>query len=463
MKLDYSLNIKQTQKMMVSTKMIQEINILQYTVQELSSYVQEEMLINPVLEIKEELEKPQNDSNDDGFFNSKEALDFIKNKNSVDQPYKTKRREDDDAREYTEKYKQDEQTLNEYLKFQLSISAISKDYIRIGEYIIDTLDENGYMTSTIDDIVESLSCSKEKVKSVTRLIRTFDPAGVCAVDLKDCLLLQLRRLGNENELVEKVIRNHLEDVAENRIQLISKNIGISNKEVENIREIIKTLDPKPGSYFGNNEDLVYINPDVMITREKNGYKKEFRDDSVPSLMVSSYYKTLLENANEDKELEKYLTDKVNSALWIIKCIEKRQETIRNVIDAILEFQREFFEKGEFYLKPLTLKTVADYIGVHESTVSRTINGKYMQFEGEVLELKYFFKSGIGSKTGESISSTSVKASIKELIEIEDSRKPLSDQSIVDLLIKKGFDISRRTVTKYRESMDIPSSTKRRRY
>ncbi len=463
MKLDYSLNIKQTQKMMVSTKMIQEINILQYTVQELSSYVQEEMLVNPVLEVKEELEKNKNTNSDDSGFSSKEALDFIKNKNSVEQPYKTKRRDDDDVREFTDKYRQDEQTLNEHLKFQLSVSSISKDHGEIGEYIIDTLDENGYMTSTIDDIVESLGCPKEKVKSVARLIRTFDPAGVCAIDLKDCLLLQLRRLGNENELLETVVKYHLEDIAENRIQVISKNLGITNKEVENIRELIKTLDPKPGSYFGNSEEMVYINPDVIITKGKNGYEKEFKDDSVPSLLVSSYYKTLLENANEDKELEKYLTDKVNSALWIIKCIEKRQETIRNVIDAILEFQNDFFEKGELYLKPLTLKTVADHIGVHESTVSRTINGKYMQFDGGVLELKYFFKSGVGSKSGDSVSSTSVKANIKELIGEEDPRKPLSDQSIVDLLTKKGFDISRRTVTKYRESMDIPSSTKRRRY
>ncbi len=204
-------------------------------------------------------------------------------------------------------------------------------------------------------------------------------------------------------------------------------------------------------------------PDVVITKGKDGFIKEFKDNAIPSLMISSYYEKLVETAKEDKNLQKYLTERINAGLWLIKCIEKRQETIRNVIDAILEFQTDFFDKGEKYLKSLTLKIVAEHINVHESTVSRTVNGKYMQYDGKVYELKYFFTSGLGNQMGDNISSTSVKASIRELIEQEDNVKPLSDQKIVDILTERGIDISRRTVTKYRESMDIPSSTKRRRY
>ena len=463
MKLDYSLDIKQTQKLMMTTKMIQEIQILQYNAQELYSYVQEQMTNNPVIEADEMFETEKSSKVDKNDFSEKEALEYIRNKNTNSSEPTYKARRADENREYTDRYKLKEETLQEHLMGQLAIASKNDKCKEIGEYIIDSLDENGYMTSRVKELSSEMNIEEEYVKKVARLIRTFEPAGVCAVDLRDCLLIQLRANHNTNDLLETIIKEHLEDIGQNRIQIIAKKLGVTSAEVEEIRETIKTLDPKPGSHFGNDEEPVYIQPDVVITKGKDGYKKEFKDDRIPSLMISNYYKSLLKEASEDKELEKYLTEKVNSGLWLIKCIEKRQETIRNVIDAIVDFQMDFFNEGEMHLKPMTLKQIAEHIGIHESTVSRTVNGKYLQYAGSIYELKYFFKSGIGNHEGEGISSTSVKASIKILINEENSKKPLSDQNIADILIGKGFEISRRTVAKYRESMEIPSSSKRRRY
>ncbi len=462
MKLDYSLNIKQTQKLAMTTKMIQEIQILQYNSQELYSYVQEQMLSNPVLDAEEINKKPVDGER---TLDSKEAIEFIKNRsNDGNLSYKkSSHGTEQEGRDYTEKHKKTEETLRESLMLQLATVEKNDYYKSIGEYIIETLDENGYMTASIDEIADILDVDREDIKKVAKVIRKFDPSGVCAIDLRDCLLIQLRNSNNEDKLLYDVVKDHLRDIGENKIQKIAKSLGVSLSEIEEVRESIKKLNPKPGKRFSNNEDVVYVSPDVIITKTKEGFQKEFTDDRMPSLMISSYYKSLVESSKEDKELEKYLTDKINSALWIMRCIEKRQNTIRNVIDAIMEYQFEFFEKGEMYLKPLTLKVVADEVGVHESTISRTINGKHIQFDGKIYELKYFFSSGITGHDGGGVSSTSVKINIKELIEGEDPKKPLSDQSIADKLNETGFEISRRTVTKYRESMNIPSTSKRRRF
>ncbi len=461
MKLEYNLSIKQTQKLAMTPKMIQEIQLLQYNVQELDLYIQDQMLSNPVLEAVDS--RSSEHKTEDGELSSEDAFRYIGNGIQGDGNYISKGKDSEEGRERLEHYKIQEPTLQDHLKLQLMIAAKTKEIKNIGEYIIETLDENGYMTSTIEEISKILSVSRERVEQVINIVRTFDPAGVCAIDLKDCLMLQLERMGEVDPYVEKVIKYHLEDIGENRIQSIAKTLGLSTHEVEEIRVLIKTLDPKPGSYFADHEDVKYIAPDVVITKGKEGFHKEFKDDRVPTLMISSYYKNLLNEAKSDKELEGYLTDKINSAIWLVKCIEKRQQTIKNVVDAILEFQNDFFQLGEMHLKSLTLKTVAEHIGMHESTVSRTVSGKYLQFDNGIYELKYFFTSGIGSQTGESVSSTSVKCSIKAMIDEEDLKKPLSDQIIADRLKNEGYDISRRTVAKYRESLNIPSSSKRRRF
>ena len=230
-----------------------------------------------------------------------------------------------------------------------------------------------------------------------------------------------------------------------------------------VGDLIKTLEPKPGRSFSGGDSVRYIVPDVIVEKVDGEYVVMSNESSIPHLMVSPYYTTLSKEAKNDEELSKYLTDKFNSALWLIKSIEQRKRTIYNVVSAVVEHQKEFLDKGSKYMKTLTLKQVADDIGMHESTVSRSVNGKYMQTPRGIFEIKYFFSSGITAGSGEGVPSNSIKAMIKEIIDGEDTAKPYSDQDIVGLLSEKGIEISRRTVAKYREGMNILSSSKRRRF
>ena len=228
--------------------------------------------------------------------------------------------------------------------------------------------------------------------------------------------------------------------------------------------MIKSLEPKPGRQFASQTDTRYIVPDVLVERVDDDYVVTVNDSSSPHLMVSSYYEKLLTEAEKDSNLSKYLTDRLNSAMWLIKSIDQRKQTIYNVVEAVVKYQKEFFDKGSKYLKTLTLKQIAEEVGIHESTVSRSINGKYLQSPMGVFEIKYFFSGGVtGGQSGEGISSKSIKSFIKEIVDSEDPKSPYSDQDMVKMLKEKGIDISRRTVAKYRDEMHILSSSKRRRY
>jgi RNA polymerase sigma-54 factor len=295
------------------------------------------------------------------------------------------------------------------------------------------------------------------------VIQGFEPVGVGARSLEECLLIQLEAKGFKDESLDYVIKNHLNDLAENKIQYIAKSIGLTVLQVQAMADLIRTLDPKPGMAYSSGEQIRYVVPDVIIEKEDDGYEIVTNDSTIPSLKVSSYYMNLVKNNKDDEDLQKYLNDKYNSALWLIKSIEQRKRTIFKVSEAVMKLQTEFLEKGEKYLKPMTLKQIADAVGVHESTVSRSINGKFIQTPRGVYEIKYFFSSGVGSGSGEGLSSNSIKTFIKEIIDGEDPKKPCSDQDMVEILSEKGIEISRRTVAKYRESMNILSSSKRRRY
>ena len=257
----------------------------------------------------------------------------------------------------------------------------------------------------------------------------------------------------------------LEEVANNKISLIARRVGMKPAEAQETVDLIRKLEPKPGRRFAaRGESTRYIIPDIICEKVDGEYTVRVNDHNVPMLMVSSYYKKLSTQAKEDQELDKYLSERFNSATWLIRSIEQRKQTIFQVAAAIVHYQEDFFEKGDKYIRTLTMKQIADELGIHESTVSRAINGKYIQSPRGVFELKYFFSSGVsvaGSEDG--MSSNSVKAIIREIIDAEDSRKPKSDQEIVSILKEKGIEISRRTVAKYREGMGIQSSSKRRRY
>ena len=394
MKLGYELTIEQTQKLSMTPELIQAIQILQFNNQELSDYVQNELLENPVLE----------------------------------------------AEKSYEQYVYEEDTLTDYLMSQLQFSRLTGQMAAIGRYIIEVIDDNGYLTMSVEEISKAVGADIDTVEEVLNFVQTFDPCGVAARNLRECLIIQFAAKGLLTDEIEYIIENMLEELAENKIAYIAKTIGIKNQEVQQIADLIKTMEPKPGRVFSSGEATGYVVPDIIVEKVNDEYQVMNNDTSMPKLMVSSYYNRLSAEAKKDEELNKYLTDRFNAAVWLIKSIEQRKQTIYNVASAVVKYQQDFFDNGEKSLKTLPLKQIA-----------------------EDVELKYFFSSGVSGEDGTGVSSNSVKSIIKEIIAGENPQKPYSDQDMVEILKDKGIDISRRTVAKYREGMNILSSSKRRRF
>ncbi|MEA4922132.1 MAG: RNA polymerase factor sigma-54 [Eubacteriaceae bacterium] len=465
MKLGYNLTIEQTQKLTMTPELIQAIQILQFNTQELESYVSEQLLTNPVLEPDHSRETNETEEIKPKEENKEDALsDYIKEREFDDISYKQRDYSKREKENTFEKYVSAEITLPEHLMFQLQFASKKTKCRQIGRYIIESLDENGYMTSTEEEIAEALHTCIENVDKVLKLIQTFDPVGVAACDLGHCLLAQLDNQGKKTVEFEKVLTEHLEDLAANRLNVIARDLKMPVVDVQKMADEIKTLDPRPGRQFASMQDETrYIIPDVHVEKINGDYVITMNETNVPGLMVSSYYRKVLAESKNDDKLSSYLSERLNSAMWLIKSIEQRKQTILNVVTTIVEYQKDFFDKGEKHLKTLTLKQVADEIGIHESTVSRSINGKYMQSPRGVFELKYFFTAGVQKEGGDSISSTGIKKYIRELIDAEDQKSPHSDQMIVRMLEQRGIKISRRTVAKYRDEMNILSSSKRKRY
>lgn len=453
MKLGYELTIEQTQKLSMTPELIQAIQILQFNNQELVDYVQNELLENPVLEAEKEYDTQEVD-----------IREKIREADYEEESFKQWEYSPDEDDDYTyEQYVSEEDTLTDYLFMQLQFSNLKGKHAAIGKYIIEAVDDNGYLTASVEEIAKAVDAEIEDVEDTLNFIQTFDPAGIAARNLRECLIIQLAAKGLLTDEIEYIIENMLEDLADNKIAHIAKTLNMKNQEVQQIADLIKTLEPKPGRLFSSGETTRYVIPDIFVEKINDEFVVTNNDTSVPKLMVSSYYNKLSAEADKDEELNKYLNDRFNAAVWLIKSIEQRKQTIYNVASAVVKYQQDFFDKGEKYLKTLTLKQIAEEVGVHESTVSRSINGKYMQSPRGVFELKYFFLSGVSGGDGAGVSSNSVKSIIKEIINGEDPRKPYSDQDMVEILKDKGIDISRRTVAKYREGMNILSSSKRRRF
>lgn len=459
MKLGYDLSLQQVQKLVMTPELRQAIQLLQYTSYELNEYLEEQIEKNPMLE---SVSLGEDYENIDDHVDKKEEIDWKEYIGKTDQ-YSYRPQKDKNIKEANyDNFLGDTPSLRENLMFQLNTFGIQDEDLKIGEVLIGNIDENGYLAITIELISKDLNIGVEKVEEILSIIQTFEPLGVGARNLKECLLIQIREDESISPNVEKVIEDHLEDLAQNRIQKISKKLNIDLKEVQRIYDYIKTLEPKPGRCFdGNCERVKYITPDATIEFIDGEYIISVNEATGPKLNINNFYKDLIKKEEDPKAME-YLTTKLNSAMWIIKSIEQRRETIYNVVESILKFQKDFFEKGEKALKPLTLKDVAEDINMHESTISRTTNGKYVQTPRGLFELKYFFSSSIGSTKGER-SSTSIKSLIEDIVENENNKKPYSDQKILEILKDKGINISRRTVAKYRDELGIPSSTIRRRY
>ncbi len=473
MRLGYDLTIEQSQKLVMTPELIQAIQILQFNTQELESYVEEQLLTNPILEIPA-TSSSENDKASDEFQTKNEDFQ-AKESNEIDWAEHFKEKEYDDIsykqweynsdkNEYTyEQFVSSEITLTEHLMFQLQFAPIKHSCRPIGRYMIESLDENGYMTLSVEEISKEFGVEQDKIQIVLDAIQNFEPVGVGARNLKECLLIQLKHQGKDDPLAKEVINNYLEDIAGNRLNNIAKALNATVKEIQEISDMIKGLEPKPGRQFGSAAETRYIIPDVTVEKIDGEYVVTVNESSAPRLTISSYYQKMLIGSDKESNISKFLTGRLNSALWLIKSIEQRRQTIYNVVSAVVKYQSDFFEKGPKYLKTLTLKQIADEVGIHESTVSRSINGKYMQSPRGIFEIKFFFTSGVSGNSGEGIASESIKTFIREIVENEDPKSPLSDQIIVKMLEERGIDISRRTVAKYRDEMNLPSSSKRKRF
>jgi len=482
MALEQKLHLKLSQKLIMTPSLQQAIKLLQLSKLELQEVLNQELLENPLLE-----ESAEEVKTDDTQAEETKAENEAEAEKKVETQEKEKEKDSFDEIDY-DAYFQDyieygynprgmgeeheefpiENTLTrppnlaDHLTWQLSMSDASPRTKEIAQFIIGNIDEDGYLRANTEEIAASGRYAIEEVETAIGAVQSLDPIGVGARDLRECLLLQLQFLEIEAPLVEVIIRDHWEEFMQRKFVSLAKTLGIDMKSLEGLVEIIKHLDPKPGRKYSN-ERAIYVEPDVYVHKVGDEYVIVLNEDGMPKLRINSGYRSMLNNmdSKQDGETVNYIKDKIRSAVWLIKSLDQRQRTIYKVAESIVKHQREFLERGIDFLRPLVLRDVADDIQMHESTVSRVVSNKYMHTPRGLFLMKYFFHSGIDSDTGEDISSLTVKKKIQSFIDNEDPRKPLSDSKIMKILNDEGINIARRTVAKYRDELNIPSSTDRK--
>ena len=352
-------------------------------------------------------------------------------------------------------------SLSDHLNWQV-LSRTEDDTVRsIALAIIGNLDNDGYLGASVEELASMGDWSTVAVEEALRIVQDFDPAGVGARDLQECMLLQLRQLRLQDPLTERIVAEHLDLLERHKEQELSKRLGLSVVDVKHHIHVIQQLDPKPGSRY-NPRESQYVVPDIYVVKVDDGYQAVLNEDGVPQLRISAEYRHLLERKDENnQETRTYVKERFRSALWLIKSVEQRRKTIQKVANSIIQFQRDFLDYGISGLRPLVLREVANDISMHESTVSRVVNNKYMHTPQGVFEMKFLFQGGFNSSFGNSVSSAVIKQRIQQIIKQEDDRKPLSDSKLLTILQKEGLVLARRTIAKYREELRIPGSTQRK--
>ncbi len=355
-------------------------------------------------------------------------------------------------------------SLEDHLVWQLRMSRMSEKEEQIGQYIIGNLAENGYLALPLEEVCQATGATPEEAESVLKKIQFFDPPGVAARDLRECLLVQLENLGLSDSLAARIVADHLPQLESKRFEKLARDLGVTVDDIVVASQVIASLEPRPSRNY-DEEEIRTILPDVSVQNIEGEWKIFLNDEGLPRLRVSSYYRKLAgQQGLEEERARQYLQEKVRAATWLIKSIQQRQHTLYRVTESIFKFQRDFLEAGVSQLRPMVLKDVAEDIGMHESTVSRATANKYVNTPHGLFELKYFFQSGLRSGNGEDVAAESVKDKIRSIISSEDPRKPFSDQHIAQMLTADSIGIARRTVAKYREAMGIlPSSRRRQPY
>ena len=441
MDLGLTLNLEQKQELVMTPQLQMAIELLQFSSQDLQDYVAEELKNNPMLERDEVDEKNNLEERIDNQYTTPNYSSGVNNSS-------------DDQVNY-ENFVSYQPNLIEHLENQL-YQVLKDAEVELGKYIIGNLDNDGFLTLSVEKISENLDIAQGKVEDVLKEIQYLDPIGIAARDLKETLLIQLKSLMLDTKIAEKIVKDYFDLLKEKNYSKIIKKINLPQKRVRGAINLIQTLNPRPAAAYNDSGNTKYINPDIVIRKVNDKFVIVINEKASPVLRINPRYYKMLQRTNGE-ETHDFLKNKFKSALWLIKSIEQRRVTVYRITEAIIKKQEEFLRKGIKHLHPMTMQDIADEIDMHESTVSRATSEKYIQTPQGMFELKFFFTSGVNN-----ISSVSIKAMIKEYIKNEDPTSPLSDQKLSDLLKKEeGMSLSRRTVAKYRNEMNIPSSVKRK--
>ncbi len=450
----------------------QSLLILQAPLLELRNLVQQEMETNPVLE--ELPSEPGSDGTsetpaakvDEEFKEEFDKLakldeewrDYMAQSTS----YSSRSQEDDEKRQFFFDSIATQETLQQHLMGQLNQTVLDANDRKTAELIIGNIDDNGFLQAAPDEMAMNTGIPQEDFENMLTLIQSFYPPGVGARDLRECLLIQLKREGKQNSLEYRMIQEHMQDLGKRRFPEIARRMGISVEQVQKAANSIAQLEPRPGAIFAESPQN-YVLPDVTVEKIDGEYQVILNGEQIPHLRISNTYKDIMSGDGSGSEVKDYIRDKIRSGKFLIKSIHQRQQTISNIAHEIVKRQRDFLDHGTAHLKPMTMVQIADVVGVHETTVSRAISGKYMATPQGVFEMKYFFTPGYQTSSGESMSNTSVKEAIMDLVKNEDPGSPLSDKEIVEILSGRGIPIARRTVAKYRTELNILPSNMRRKY
>ena len=480
MALEIRQNLKLTQTLIMTQKLQQAIKLLQLSRMELLDEIHQALEANPVLEDTQTEDRTQTPTDGESWTPSTEGaaaeaepkLDG-ESKSPLDDWDWTNFFRDQEATPFFSEYEErdtpsfenlnaQKTSLKAHLTWQMHMAGLSEADERIATLIIGNIDPQGYLQASVEEISQELGEETPKVEAVLQIVQSFDPTGVAARDLKECLLLQVKTQGIDDPLIVNIISRHLTNLANRNYQAIARDLKVSAEDVLDANDEISQLDPKPGRSF-DMEDPAYINPDVFVQKVGDDYVITLNEDGLPKLRVSNFYLEALRHPEKlSDSARSYIQKHLDSALWFIRSIHQRQKTLYRVSESIVRFQTDFLDNGLSQLKPLTLRQVAEDVQMHESTISRVTTGKYMHTPQGLLDMKYFFNSGLNLALGDQIASESVKEKIRQIVHSENPENPLSDQEIADILRRDNVIIARRTVAKYRGMLGVLSSSKRKK-
>ena len=458
MKLGLQVKLKQT----IAPQLIQSLKLLQMPILRLEQLIRQELSANPLLEEVETKEEadvspPEEEPELDPQLSKIDWSEYLGEESEFRIRGEKEKQEEKEQRPTVV-----EKTLYEHLMEQLNFSKLTEEEYRIGEYIIGNIDENGYLTCSFEELVEGMKSNPEITRKVLKLIQSFDPPGVGTRDLRESLLLQLKERGLEDSLAYRIVDQHLNELDKKSLSQLAKTLGRDFEEVQKAMDLIRTLSPRPaaGRFVSA---AIPIVPDLIVEKVGNEFLVFHNDKNMPRLRVNPAYKEIMKkNSSTKPEVKDYVKRKLEQARWLLNAINQRRSTMVNVMGAIIEEQSEFFENGPEYLKPLTMETIANKLNMNVATVSRVANDKYVQTPQGLFEVRYFFNSGLTKEDGQEISKRHIKSMLEQIIREEDPNSPLSDREIYKLLSQRGINLARRTVTKYREELQIPSARFRKR-